>query len=87
MTPDTTYPLPSTVDLTGLPEPFAREVVRLIAEERRRQAAAGPPPTERQSIIGMFAHLGLPTPTLEEFQQARREMWADCLRESPDPDK
>ena len=41
----------------------------------------------RQGVIGMFAHLGIQTPTLEEFEHARRETWANFPREFPDPSK
>src|SRR5262245_14572975 len=45
------------------------------------------PPTapERKPLAGRLAHLNLRTPSLEEFEEARREMWANFPREFPDP--
>jgi hypothetical protein len=47
--------------------------------------AAKPPETAepRKPLAGCLAHLNLRTPTLEEFQEARREMWATFPREFP----
>ena len=35
----------------------------------------------RPSVIGMFARVGVRTPGLEVFEEARREMWANFPRE------
>jgi predicted DNA-binding antitoxin AbrB/MazE fold protein len=44
-----------------------------------------PPETagQRKPLAGRLAHLNLKTPTLEEFKEARREMWANFPREFP----
>jgi hypothetical protein len=47
-----------------------------------------PTPTPIQppkGIIGLFADQNIETPSLDEFQEARREMWAGFPREFPDP--
>jgi len=46
-----------------------------------------PNPPERKPLAGRLAHLNLKTPSLEEFGEARREMWATFPREFPDPTK
>jgi hypothetical protein len=68
---------PTTVDLSGLPGPVAESIVRLVESLRAAQPAARQSHTAARSIIGMFAAQGVSTPSLEEFQDARRELWAD----------
>lgn len=86
MTSDLTHAsTPTTLDLTGLPQPVVEQVTRLVREAREKQAAVATPP--RRSVIGMFAHLGVQTPSLDEFQEARREAWTNFPREFPDPPK
>jgi plasmid stability protein len=55
-------------------------VKKLLTQEI---SAAKPPETAepRKPLGGRLAHLNLQTPTLEEFQEARREMWATSPRE------
>jgi predicted DNA-binding antitoxin AbrB/MazE fold protein len=38
---------------------------------------------QRKPLGGRLSHLNLKTPTLEEFEEARREMWATFPREFP----
>lgn len=71
-----------TVDLSGLPAPVAESIKQLVATLRAAPAAA---PSAPGSIIGLFADQGVPTPLLDEFQDARREAWASFPREFPDP--
>ncbi|MFO0850183.1 MAG: hypothetical protein U0871_16735 [Gemmataceae bacterium] len=75
-----TAPLPRTLDLTGLPEPVVREVVERVNQARRE---AHPP--HGAGVVGLFAHLGVHTPTLDEFAGARYETWAAFPRAFPDP--
>lgn len=82
MTPDTP---PTTIDLTGLPEPVVREVQRIVQEARQKQAEAAAT-GERPPLMGRFAHLGWSFPK-EEIDEAQREMWANFPREFPDPPK
>ena len=44
-----------------------------------------PPETagQRKPLAGRLAHLNLKTPTLEEFQEVRREMWANFASDFP----
>ena len=88
-TDHTTSVATQTVDLTGLPESVVQQVMQLVQQARQKQAEEAenlPKPGDGQpGIIGMFAHLGIKTPTLEEFEEARREMWANFPREFPDP--
>ena len=81
---------PTTIDLTGLPEPVVREVQRIVQEARRKQAeeaaSSAGPKEERPPLRGRFAHLGWSFPK-EEIDEAQREMWANFPREFPDPPK
>jgi hypothetical protein len=71
-----------------LPEPIVQQVQQIVRQARQEQAeeaARTPKPWEgRSGVIGMFAHLGIQTPTLDEFEEARREMWTNFPREFPD---
>lgn len=73
---------PQLLDLTGLPEPVVQDIKQLVQTLRERLAAA-PPTADRQPLIGRLAHLGLKTPSLEEFKEARREAWANFPRDFP----
>jgi hypothetical protein len=86
MATDLTHePAPQTVDLTGLPEPVVQDIRRLVQTLRDK---LNPQPTgQPQSIIGLFADQGITTPSLEAFDEARRELWANFPREFPDPAK
>jgi hypothetical protein len=78
----------TTVDLSGLPDPVVESIKQLVESVRAAQSRADrSEATAVQSIIGLFADQGIPTPSLEEFQQARHEMGADFPREFPDPDQ
>ncbi|MBX9582580.1 MAG: hypothetical protein K2X87_19920 [Gemmataceae bacterium] len=85
----TTTPTARTLDLTGLPEPVVAEVTRIVREAREKQAGESTPSAEgvRPPLRGRLAHLGLKTPTLEEFEEARREMGAGFPRDLPEPTK
>ena len=85
----TQHSTPRVVDLTGLPEPVAHGICVLVEALRQEHDGntASDPISERKPIIGMFAHLGIKTLSLAEFQEARREMWANFPREFPDPSK
>ena len=74
-------PTPTTVDLSGLPGPVAESIKRLVESLR----AVHPRGAAPASVVGLFAGQGLPTPPLEEFQDARRELGAGFPREFPDP--
>lgn len=63
------------LDLSGLPDAVAEDIVRLVETLRTNQPTPQPAP-ERPPLMGRFAHRGLPALTLEEFQANRREMWA-----------
>jgi hypothetical protein len=78
---------PSTcVDLTGLPEPVQQQVRQIVREARRKQADEAAKRTAGQlpGVIGLFAHLGIATPSLDEFADARRELAANFPRDIPD---
>jgi len=84
MATDLTHPqVPQIVDLTGLPEPVVRDIRQLV--ETLRGKLAGQPAAPRKPLVGRLAHLNLKTPTLDEFEEARREAWANFPREFPDP--
>ena len=80
-----------TVDLSGLPEPVVEDIKRLLQTLREKMSAQpatnGPPPTraadERKPLIGRLPHLGLKTPSLDEFKEASREAWANFPRDFP----
>jgi hypothetical protein len=80
-----------TVDLSGLPEPVVDDIKRLVQTLRERMPAQegtnGQAPTraseQRKPLIGRLAHLGLKTPSLDEFKEARREAWANFPRDFP----
>jgi hypothetical protein len=76
---------PTTVDLSGLPGPVIESIKQLVESLRAVQPGTGQPEVSTRSIIGLFADQGNPTPSLEEFQDARREAWANFPREFPDP--
>ena len=88
-------PTTHTVDLSGLPQPVAEDIKRLVQTLREKMPAQevtnGPPSTraaeERKPLIGRLAHLGLKTPSLDEFKEASREAWANFPRDFPDPAK
>lgn len=77
------------LDLSGLPEPVVEQVTRVVREARAKQAGDATPAADgaRPPLLGRLAHLGLKTPTLQEFEEARREMWAAFPRDLPDPTK
>lgn len=75
--------LSQTVDLTGLPEPVVRDIRQLV--ETLRGKLAGPSAGPRKPLAGRLAHLNHRTPTLDEFEESRREAWANFPREFPDP--
>lgn len=79
---------PTTIDVTGLPEPVIADLRRLVETLRGRPARPPeptlPPPT-RRPLIGCLEGQGLRIPTLEEIAEVRREMWANFPREFPNP--
>jgi hypothetical protein len=76
----------TTVDLSGLPGPVVESIKQLVESVRAAQPSAGrSEATASHSIIGLFADQGSPTPSLDEFQQARHELGANFPREFPDP--
>ncbi len=88
----TGHPYPHVADPTGLGEPDVRRVAGLVEpapEDPARGAAAcaREPGEGRQGVIGVFEHLGVRTPTLEEFEEARAASWAGLPRESADRPK
>ena len=84
-------PTGGPLDLSGLPESVAHRIRQLVQALREEYAGKGATalssPHGQKPLIGRLAHLGLKTPTLEEFEEARREAWADFPREFPDPAK
>ncbi|MBY0514748.1 MAG: hypothetical protein K2P78_12640 [Gemmataceae bacterium] len=75
----------AVIDVTGLPDPVVDDLRRLVDTLRGRLTAPSPaPPGERKPLGGRLAGLGLKVPTLEEFEENRREMWANFPRELPD---
>jgi hypothetical protein len=75
----------STIDVSGLPEPVV-QVVRDLVDTLRRNLggpAAGMG-RARKPLGGRLAHLNLKVPNLDEFQQARRETWADFPHDLPE---
>jgi hypothetical protein len=77
----------STIDVSGLPEPVVRVVRELV--ETLRDNPSGPAvaatAAARKPLAGRLAHLNLKVPTLSEFQEARRESWANFPRDLPEP--
>ena len=65
---------PRTLDLTGLPDAVADDIVRLVETLRTGQPVPESA-TGRVPLMGRFAHRGLPALALEEFQANRQEMW------------
>ncbi len=61
--------------------PEARQKVEALVEELAQQEASKPP---RQDFYGCLRDLNLPDLSLEDFKQARREMWANFPREFPE---
>ena len=61
------------------------EEASLGGEVHGGAAGTKPPKTagQRKPLAGRLAHLNLKTPTLEEFQEARREIWANFPRDFP----
>jgi hypothetical protein len=55
------------------------------SEETAHKVFASSP--GRKPLAGRLAHLNLRTPSLEEFEESRREMWAHFPREFPDHTK
>ena len=62
----------TTLDVTGLPPAVVADLQRLVDTLR---GSSPSPARPRTGIGGRLEHLHLPTPTLEEFTQARRELW------------
>lgn len=80
------HPEPSTtIDVTGLPEPVIRVVRELVATLRGSLGSQPAGAASRKPLAGRLAHLNLKVPTLDEFQAARRESWANFPRELPEP--
>ena len=80
-------PVPdSTIDVSGLPEPVVRVVRDLV--DTLRSNLGGPTAAgmggARKPLGGRLAHLNLKVPNLDEFQQARRETWANFPRDLPE---
>jgi hypothetical protein len=78
-----TNPSPNTGDLSGLPGPVVEQVKQITAEARQKQSDAQSGKGQA-SVIGLYAHLGIRTPSLEEFEEARREFGANFPRDFPD---
>ncbi len=68
---------PTVLDVSGLPPAVVRDLQRLVSTLR----GAAP----RTPIGGRLEPQKLPTPTLEEFQAARRELWAGVPQDLPEP--
>jgi hypothetical protein len=64
--------------------PEARQKVEALVEELAQQEAKKPPLVDS---YGCLRDLNLPDLSLEDFQQARREMWANFPREFPGEEK
>lgn len=70
-----------TVDLTGLPEPIAEDIIRLVSNLRRKFCHSESPSQagERKSLLGRFADLRISIPK-EAIDEAQREAWAGFSR-------
>jgi hypothetical protein len=79
-----TAPLPTTLDLTGLPPEVVQTVVQLVSFARRVQAAptATGPQSERPPLRGRFSEPA-PEYTPEMFKRDRLEAWANFPRDFP----
>jgi hypothetical protein len=76
----TQKPASRIVDLTGLPESVVQKVTEFIEEARQQQTKDASTASRLPSVVGMFDHLGIKTPTVGELDEARREMWANFPR-------
>lgn len=78
-TPDA--PASSTLDLTGLPEPFVRSLRQLVSDLR----AAVPVPTPQPARQRLRGSCSQPAPeyTAEMMKRDRMEAWAGFQREFP----
>jgi len=77
-------PAPTTIDLTGLPEPVVKGIKQLVESLRvglMDQAHSGATP-HRPPLRGRFADLKLSIPK-EDIDEARREAWESVPREFP----
>ena len=89
----TGHPHPHVADPAQLGEPDVQQQVAGLVESapedpaRGAAARAREPGEDRQGVIGVFEHLGVRTPTLEEFEEARAASWAGVPRESADRPK
>ena len=77
---------PTTVDVTGLPEPVIDDLRRLVKTLRKKlptqeSVASG---QERLPLRGRFADLKLSIPK-EDIDEAQREAWKGFPREFPEP--
>lgn len=59
-------------------EQYAQEVLETDVKDVHATA-----PTKRKPLAGRLEYLNIQTPTLEEFQELRREMCANFPREFP----
>jgi hypothetical protein len=60
-------------------------VVRELVETLRSNLGEAPPSaTGRKPLAGRLAHLKLKVPTLAEFEEGRRETWANFPRDLPE---
>jgi hypothetical protein len=77
-------PAPTTIDLTGLPEPVVKGIKPLVESLRigmTDQTHPGAKP-HRPPLRGRFADLKLSIPK-EDLDEARREAWENFPREFP----
>ena len=78
---------PTTVDLTGLPEPVVQDIQRLVQTLRENLSGSQSALTPgRPPLRGRFADLKLSVPR-EDIDEAQRETWAGFPREFPEPGK
>jgi hypothetical protein len=75
-----------TVDLTGLPEPIAEDIIRLVSNLRRKFCHSESRTSERKPLLGRFADLKISIPK-EAIDEAQREAWAGFPRDLPDAKK
>jgi hypothetical protein len=77
-----------TVDLTGLPEPIAEDIIRLVSNLRQEfcPSESRSPVGERKPLLGRFADLKISIPK-EAIDEAQREAWAGFPRDLPDAKK
>ena len=78
----------SSVDLSGLPEPVAQSIIRLVDSIRERLPPRGKLEAlpARPPLRGRLADLKLSIPK-EDIDEARREAWANFPRDFPESDE